>query len=386
MPATPHVLFAGGGAPGHIHPGIAVADHLRDAESKVRISFAGPGNAREKQLVRSAGHKYVKIPSQPIPQNPFQAFRFVTDNVAGYCAARWLIGEQKVSLVVGLGGLTTPAVIRAAVSRGVPFLLLEQNALPSKTTRWFAKDAVLTCAAFEEVRPHLDVQSRVSITGSPARPAFEKLYERTSRDRSDVLAMEKRYGPQPKRLVVIGGAGGARSLNESMPTALKQVRDSLGDWQIIHQTGEGQLQETARRYQAHGVDALTVTFIDEIASVLFASDLIVCRAGGTTLAELALAGLPAILVPYPHASDDHQLANSRIIAAGGACRLVNESSLGRSLDKVLATELSGLLVDDESRRHMSHQMGQLARPEASAEIAESIQNVLFGNRRGRMAA
>jgi len=382
-----HVMFAGGGAAGHLFPGLAVAEHLTELMPSVRITFASPGKPREKHAIRTAGYEHAIIPAQPIPQNPLQAFRFVTDNLAGYWAARWLLKERQVSLVVGLGGFTSTAMVRAAAARGIPFILLEQNAIPSQTTRWLSRASSLVCAAFEEVRPHLHVQASVAVTGNPSRPAFEQLYRRKHGEGS-AKAIEL-SGEQPrrqKRLVVLGGAGGARSLNESMPKALQQLGDCLADWHVVHQTGEGQLQETETRYQRSGVEALAVTYIDEIASVLFESDLVVCRSGGTTLAELALAGAPAVLVPYPDAADDHQIANAKVFTAAGACRLIDETSQTGALDKALARELSPLLVEESQRLKMSHNLRGLARPEAAAEIAASIHEALYGAQDRHLAA
>ncbi len=388
MSGAPHILFAGGGAAGHLFPGLAVAEHLTELLPAARITFAGPGKAREKHTIRTAGYEHTTIPAQPIPQNPLQAFRFVTDNIAGYCAARWILKEQQVSLVIGLGGFTSTAVVRAAAARGIPFILLEQNAIPSQTTRWLSRASSLVCAAFEEVRPHLHVQATVAVTGNPSRPAFEKLYRR-KQDLGSANTHDKFLGPQSsrqKRLVVLGGAGGARSLNESMPGALKQMSDCLAEWHIVHQTGEGQLQETESRYQRCGVEALAVTFIDEIASLLFESDLVVCRSGGTALAELALAGAPAVLVPYPDAADDHQIANAKVFTAAGASRLIDETSQSGALETALARELTPLLVEESQRHEMSLRMQSLARPEAAAEIAASIQETLYGVQDRRAAA
>lgn len=383
MAGSPHIMFAGGGAAGHLFPGLAVAEHLRQLIPTVQITFAGPGKAREKHTIRNAGYQHATIPAQPIPQNPLQAFRFVTDNVAGYCAARWLLSEQQVSLVVGLGGFTSTAVVRAAAARGIPFILLEQNAIPSQTTRWLSRASTLVCAAFEEVRPHLHVQAAVSVTGNPSRPAFEKLYHQRSVRSAKHSAQQL---PRQKRIVVLGGAGGARSLNESMPNALKQLGDCISDWHVVHQTGEGQLQETESRYHRAGVEALAVTYIDEIASVLFESDLVVCRSGGTTLAELALAGTPAVLVPFPEASDDHQLANAKVFAAAGACRLIDETSQTGALDKALAREIGPLVIEEAQRQKMTHSMHSLARPAAAADIAGAIHEALYGQGATRLAA
>ena len=382
--SAPHILFAGGGAAGHLFPGLAVAEHLRDLIPEARITFAGPGKAREKHTIRNAGYEHKTVPAQPLPQNPLQAFRFLTDNIAGYCAARWMLGEEKISLVVGLGGFTSTAVVRAAAARGVPYILLEQNAIPSQTTRWLSRAATLVCAAFEEVRPHLHVQASVAVTGNPSRPAFEKLYQR--KINSGVTSFSHEKATQQKRLVVLGGAGGARSLNESMPRALQQLGTCIADWHIVHQTGEGQLQETEARYQKSGVQALAVTYIDEIASVLFDSDLVVCRSGGTTLAELALAGTPALLVPYPEASDDHQLANAKVFAAAGACRLIDETSQSGALDKALARELTPLLLEENRRFEMSHRIQSLARPSAAEDIAQAVHERIYGVRETAAAA
>ncbi len=397
MSSHAHVLFAGGGSAGYLFPGLAVAARLIERMPDAAITFAGSGKPRERHAVRKAGYLYTMIPSRPSPQNPLQVLRFVTDNAAGFCAARWILREQQTSLVVGLGGYTSMAVVRAAVARGLPTFLLEQNAIPSRTTRWLSRSAAMVCAAFDEVRPHLHVQAAVTVTGNPARQAFEHLYHRKTKaqaanngdfnENQAPDAANVRASQSKKRLVVLGGAGGARSLNESMPAALKQLGPRLDGWQIVHQTGEGQLQETERRYRQQGVNALAVTFIDEIASVLFASDLVVCRAGGTTLAELALAGVPAVLVPYPHTADDHQTANAKVVAAAGGCRLVDETSQDGALDRALARELESLLVDDHLRGEMGLNMGRLAKPQAAVDIADSIAGYLCGSATsGQMAA
>jgi len=388
MAATPHVLFAGGGSASHLYPGMAVAEHLRRIMPNALVTFAGTGAARERHTVRIAGHHYSTIPTHPMPRNPLQAVRFVTDNVAGYCAARWMLREQRVSLVVGLGGSTSVAVVRAAVARGIPVVLLEQNAVPGRTTRWLSRAAAMVCAAFEEVRPHLHVQAPVTVTGNPCRTVFEDLYKRAAGQAASVRAGlaatagsvgGASTGPKRQhRLVILGGSGGARSLNESIPAALKRLGDRMHDWQIVHQTGDGQLQETEGRYAQLGMKALAVTHIDEIASVLFASDVVVSRASGTTLAELALAGVPALLVPFPLAADNHQTANAKVYAAASACRMVDETQQTGALDAALARELESLITDHHLRTEMGRNMQKLARPQAASQIAGAIADQLCG--------
>ena len=406
MPASPHVLFAGGGSASHLFPGMAVADHLRRRLPNIQVTFAGSGAARERHTVRIAGHHYTMIPAQSLPRNPLQAVRFVTDNVAGYCAARWMLREQRVSLVVGLGGSTSVAVVRAAVARGIPVVLLEQNAVPGRTTRWLSRAAAMVCAAFEEVRPHVHVQAPVTVTGNPSRAGFEDLYRKvygqnapgaglaaSSAERTPRLASEGAPAlriasetRRQRRLVILGGSGGARSLNESIPGALAKLSDKMNGWQVVHQTGELQLQETEARYAKHGLKVLAVTHIDEIASVLFASDLVVSRSGGSTLAELALAGVPAVLVPYPQAADNHQTANAKVFTAAGACRMIDETQQVGVLDAALARELEPLVVDNHLREEMARAMQRLARPNAASQIAAAITDQLCGGVSGLLAA
>jgi UDP-N-acetylglucosamine--N-acetylmuramyl-(pentapeptide) pyrophosphoryl-undecaprenol N-acetylglucosamine transferase len=387
MPRPTHVLFAGGGSTGYLHPGLAVAAYLKQRLPQARITFAGTGKAFERHSVRADGHEYVAMPSQPVPRNPFRAMRFVTDNVAGYWASRWYLKEHHVSLVVGLGGYASAPTVRAATSRGIPTVLLEQNAVPSPVTRWLSRSADMVCAGFDDVRAHLPADIPLVVTGNPARPAFEQLY-RAANEKSKSAGEAPRRPTGKRRLVVIGGVGGARSLNESMPLALQQLGDRLHGWEVVHQTGEGHLQDTLHRYRHAGVEALVVSFVDELATLLFQSDLVVCRAGGTTLSELALAGAPAVFVPYTRYAEAYQLANADVAAAARAATMIDEASLESPLEDALVEHLSPLLADDSRRTLMSANMRLLARPDAASLVTDTIRIILGSSATGtiRLAA
>lgn len=373
MSSPLHIVFAGGGSAGRLYPGLAVATHVRERLPEAKITFVGGGKAFERHPVRAAGFNYVTLPSQPVPRNPFLAMRFITDNVAGYWASRWYLKEHRASLVVGLGGYASAATVRAAHSREIPTVLLEQNAVPSPVTRWLSRSADVVCAGYPETRAHFAPDAPVVVTGNPARHAFERMYEELgARGTGHGVAA----GPRLNRLVVIGGADGAKSINEYMPRALQRLSTHLKGWQVVHQTGEGQLQQTINRYRTAGVDALTVSFIDEMAPVLFASDLVVCRAGGTTLAELALAGVPAVLVPYPRDVEAYQLANADVVAGAGAATVIDESSLEEPLSDALVEHLAPLLTEQERRQSMAEKMRALARPEAASEITDVIRDLV----------
>ncbi len=368
MPRPPHIVFAGGGTPGQLHPGLAVATHLIERIPDAIVTFVGGSRAVDRHVIRAAGFKFAGVPSQPAPEKIMHAVRFVTDNLAGYWAARWFLKEQHVSAVIGLGGPSCAPAVRAAVSRGLPTFVLEQNVVPGRVTRWLARSVTMVCAGFSETRAYFPSAVPVTVTGNPARPAFEQLY-RTAR-------IESR--PRDKRLIVIGGSGGSRLINEHMPRALARMRDRLASWQIVHQSGEGQLQLTESRYRAFNVDALVVAFIDEIAPIMFASDLVVCRSGGTTLAELALASAPAVLMPYPSVLD-YQLPNAEIYAAAGAATIIDETEITCSLEDAFVEKLEDLLVNDARRAKMAANMRRLARPGAAANVTNIVYESLFCN-------
>jgi len=369
MPRPPHIVFAGGGSPGHLHPGLAVATHLVERIPDATITFVGGGRDLDQHLIRAAGFGVAHVPSQPEPRSALHAVRFVTDNVAGYWASRWYLKEKRVSAVLGLGGASCAPAVRAAIARGIPTFVLEQNVVPGRVTRWLARSVTAVCAGFHETRGYFPSAVPFLVTGNPARPAFERIYR------------EARLGeskPRQRRLIVIGGAGGARSLNEHMPHALAKLRSELSGWQVVHQSGEGQLKQTESQYRAAGVDALVVAFIDELAPVMSASDLVVCRPSGTTLAELSLASIPAILVPYPRVMDYH-LPNAEVYAAAGAATIIDETELIGPLSEALVDQLEPLITDEQRRLNMSACMRRLARPGAATNVANIIYESLFSN-------
>lgn len=389
MAGALHVLFAGGGEASHVSPGISVARQLTRRMPEAVITFSGPSNSAQRHRIRSSGFRYLGIPSRPAPRNPAQALRFVTDNLAGYCAAKWNLREQDVSLVVGLGGYDSGPMVKAAIRKGTPVVLLEQDLMPGKLTQSHCQRSALVCTAFEQTKPHLHVLSRSLCAGFPVSPGFEELYRNRRDGHHPDCTVNGSHGgsTKKKRLVVLGGVGGSQALNKVVPGALRQLGSVVDEWQVIHQTGERQLQETERKYQKAKLEVLAVTSIDELASIVFDSDLIICRAGGTTLAELALAEVPALLVPLAEGDHGRQLANAKAFRAAGACRLVEEVSQISALQSSMTRELRELMTDASLRNEMRSKIAAYSRPSASADIAEAICETLYGKRTAtRMAA
>lgn len=370
MSSSLEVVIAGGGSPGHLYPGLAVADALRARVPTISLLFAGTGRSVERHLVRSAGYNYVALPARPAPHNPLEAVRFVTDNAMGFMAAAWMLREQRTSLVVGLGGYASASTVRAAVGRGIPTVLLEQNATCGRTTKWLSSMVETVCAGFNEVTPYLSPMAHVMHTGNPARPRFLKeFHERRRRG-------DQTHKFREKRLVVLGGAGGAQTLNRLMPDVIARLESELKNWRVVHQTGDGQLQATEDRYPSENSQILTVSYIDELASLLFETDLVVCRASGTTLAELALAGVPAVVVPFPDAAENHQMANAHVYREAGACAVVDECAAGDRLTDELTSQIRILIADHERRDSMRKAMRAMANPDAAEIIADRCCEIL----------
>ena len=384
-----HVIFAGGGTGGHLFPGLAVAEKLSANRPGVRITFAGTGRPLERKHVAAAGFDYVSLPSRPMPRRASEAIAFVVQNVAGYFAAGRLLDQENVAGVVGLGGYASVPMGRAAARRRLPLVLLEQNVVPGKANRWLSRFASLICTSFQQTEEQLGGRAAVRWTGNPIRslemdlPSPDRLSVGVPRGvgsnppSPDRLSVGARRGAGGEgclqgagteysvlgtqysvlgttgcastglqrslneeghraRLIVLGGSGGARSLNEGVPRALHKVRHLLTGWEILHQSGEAGLDATRDLYRKFALEARVEAFWANLPELLAGSSLAVCRAGGTTLAELSAAATPAILLPYPQAADDHQRKNADVYVAAGAARLLDEREVAGALDDHLA--------------------------------------------------
>jgi UDP-N-acetylglucosamine--N-acetylmuramyl-(pentapeptide) pyrophosphoryl-undecaprenol N-acetylglucosamine transferase len=236
------------------------------------------------------------------------SLRFVADNARGWRQAARYLREHRVDAVVGLGGYASYPMARAAHSLDVPLILLEQNALPGRATRQLASRARLVCLALEEARRHLLAAGPVRVTGNPVR---------------QVGPWPARASSDKRRLLVLGGSQGSESLNTAVPRALARLQPELARWSILHQAGEAGVTAVTHLYAEFGLAAHVTPFVENLPYVMAHCHLAISRAGGTTLAELAAAGLPAMLVPYPSASDDHQRCNAEVYASRGGCRIVD---------------------------------------------------------------
>jgi UDP-N-acetylglucosamine--N-acetylmuramyl-(pentapeptide) pyrophosphoryl-undecaprenol N-acetylglucosamine transferase len=242
----------------------------------------------------------------------------------------------------------------------VPVVLLEQNATPGRATWWLARRADAVCVSFEETAGRLPRGVRCVVTGNPVRTEIAEL-----------AALERPAGP-PRSLLVLGGSQGGHALNAAVLHWAARQNAVLADWRIVHQTGERDCPPVRQRYAELRLPADVQPFLADMAAAYRGADVVISRAGATTLAELACAGLPAVLVPYPHAAADHQRGNAEVFVQFGAAELVPEQPRTEDTAAHLETVFQELLRDPERCSTMSAAMRSLARPHAAAAVLVAL--------------
>jgi UDP-N-acetylglucosamine--N-acetylmuramyl-(pentapeptide) pyrophosphoryl-undecaprenol N-acetylglucosamine transferase len=350
------VLIAGGGTGGHLYPGIAVARELLSRVPGAAVTFVGTASGIEArvipreglslELIRSAGLKGKSVAALArglllLPLSAWDAWR--------------VISRRRPSVVIGVGGYSSGPVVALAALRGVPTLLMEQNATPGVTNRMLAKVVRAAAVTYEESLPLFG--SKAFVAGNPVRPEFLAAEEAVTRE------------PGPVRVLVFGGSQGAHGINVAMAGAARALATGSPGVRVTHQTGERDLGMVREAYAAAGMEARVEPFLYEMDREMRDAEVIVCRAGATTLAELTAAGRPSILVPLPTATDDHQRKNAEALVKHGAARLVEQRDL--TGDR-MADEILSLAGDASTRERMAAAARRLAKPDAARVIVDRV--------------
>ena len=355
------MMIAGGGTGGHLFPGIALAEAARRRDPNTVILFVGSARGIESRVVPTSGFELALLPGAPLRG------RKMTGKVTALGAlgaatvrARALVQRFAPDVVVGLGGYASAPAVVAGRLRRLPIVLLEQNAKPGMTTRFLARLADRVCVSFPDTAIGFAAGQAV-VTGNPVR-AFA----------APTAAGTTRTG---LTIAIVGGSAGAHRLNEAGPELRAALADVPG-LSIIHQTGFAEEAAVRARYAgAAGVDVRA--FLTDMGAVYAAADLMICRAGATTIAEVAAQGLPAIFVPYPHAADDHQRANAEALVRGGAARLVLDH---QATGARLAEEVREVIGTMNLLAEMRLRMKQFARPDAANRVLAVIDDLVAGKR------
>ncbi len=351
------VLIAGGGTGGHVFPALALGAAL--LERGLRVTFVGSPGGLEARLVPAAGQVLHLLPGRQVRGGGVRGAMLGAGALArGLASAVRLLARLRPRLVVGVGGYASVAGVLAARSRRLPVVLLEQNAIPGAANRNLGRLAARVCVGFAEAASYFPA-GRAVHTGNPVRP--------------EVLAAPVAPARDGLGLLIFGGSQGARHLNEAGVAALETLGASAGALRVRHQTGATDQARIAETYRRLGVDARVEAFVDDMGGAYRDADVVVSRAGAMSCAEITAMGLPAILVPYPYAADDHQRRNAEIIAGAGGARMI----LDRELDgQRLAGALARLLGDPGTRREMAARARAMGRPEAAAHVARICVEVL----------
>lgn len=357
------VLIAGGGTGGHLFPGIALAEQVVGAGGQVR--FVGTERGIEARVLPEEGWPLARIEVSGIKGRGLRGL------IAGllrlpraWLQSRAIIREFAPDVVVGVGGYASGPIVATAWLMGKPTAILEQNSIPGITNRILGKLVRRVFASFPDARGRFAARKLV-LAGNPIRKA---LLDKLAKAREDAPQTE-----HPPRLFVFGGSQGARAINDALIRSASALADALPGLEIWHQTGNAELERTREGYAAAGMvepRVRVVPFIRDMSEPYAWCDLVVCRAGATSLAELAAVGCPALLIPFPHATDDHQTHNATSLVEAGGAIVIAEREL--SPDRLVA-ELTRLLGDREGLARMRERMLAAAKPRAAADIYAGLQ-------------
>lgn len=359
-------LFAGGGTGGHLTPGLAVAAEILKQDPASRVVFVGSERPLERKMIAEAGYEHQALPvesSRTLLRNPL---RFMWRNWRALRMAKKLLDGEAPVAVIGLGGFASIPTMLAARRTGCPTVTLESNAIPGRATRFLSRRVGAVCATFETTAGQLPAGARVTVTGNPVRAAIAELCHAEATGGADL----------PPTLLILGGSQGAESLNQAVVEMIARGLPALASWRVVHQTGANQHESIARRYAGAGLSHLVEPFFDDLAPLYASATLVISRAGAATLAELACAGCPAILLPYPHAADNHQLANAKVFESAGGAIVVDHQRVPSTTANHLTTAVVELAQDAARRNAMRSAMRKLARPEAAGKVLEVLQTVM----------
>jgi len=378
------MVIAGGGTGGHLYPGIAVAQEVLRRVPDARVSFAGTARGLESRIVPREGFELDVLRSAGLVGKSITGLmRGLALLPLSFVDAWRIISRRRPHLVIGVGGYSSGPVVVVAALRRIPTMLLEQNAVPGLTNRLLARLVRAAAVTYEASLPYF--RGKGFVTGNPVRAGF---FDATDREGEGVRhpsaaaaqgtppehpSAAAAQGTPPRRVLVVGGSQGAHAINVAMMDAAHELARSTQSPFVVHQTGERDLEAVRKAYREAGLIARVEPYLDRMDREMREADLIICRAGATTLAELAAAGRPALLIPFPHATDDHQRKNATVLAESGAAEVVEQARLN-GLE--LAGRVLELMRDAPRRLRMATAMRGFARRDAARAIVDRAEQLL----------
>lgn len=346
------VLIAGGGTGGHVIPALAIARELK-ARYNAEVLFVGTARGMENRLVPQAGFGLMRVKVGALKNvSMMTRLRTMFDLPLAVIGARKIINVFNPDVIVGVGGYASGPAMAAAILMHIPTLAFEPNYVPGFANKIVGHRVSAAAVHFEQTQKFFN---NAQVVGVPVRAEFFK-----------VPAAESNHAPT---LLTFGGSQGAKAINQALVAAAPQVLRQIPALKIIHQTGEPEYNGVQAAYQKAGIAAEVSAFIDDMPAAFARADLVLCRSGASTVAEVTAAGKPAIFVPFPQAADDHQRRNAEAIAQGGAAALVPQAEL---TPERLAQVVTELFADPKRLKEMAERARALSHQDAAGRVARMV--------------
>ena len=366
------IIIAGGGTGGHLFPGIAIARELKKRCEEAHILFVVGRRKMERDIILKAGFEIRSIDVEGmVGKGLLQLIRAFFKVVISIIQSLSIMRNFKPHLAVGVGGYTSGPVCLMGWFLRVPTAIHEQNSIPGITNRILAPLVKKVFISFKESTMYFK-KKKLFLSGNPIREEImdPKIFSKRVSRSADY--------PNKKRFVILvmGGSQGAKAINKAVLSALKELKK--GDFLpfVIHQTGSQELKEITAEYHTNGIDGEVTAFIDNMAEAYARADLVICRAGATTIAELATLGKPSILVPYPYATRKHQDVNARALAAYGGADIIIQRNLHGT---TLAKKIRMYMENPDALQQMSSFALKAGRPQAKEIIVEELMELIRGS-------
>ena len=360
------IVIAGGGTGGHLFPGIAVAQEFEARNPASRIIFVSTGNPLERSVLSKTGYTLQTITAAGIKgRGLWNQIKSVVKIPKGILAANRILKKISPDLTVGLGSYSAGPVVFTAWLRRIPIVVHEQNILPGITNRILSRFANRIYISFENTKSNMDLR-KVQWTGNPVR---RELLEYSDRHAEDV---SNDSGNGFFTILIIGGSQGAHRINTAVIEALEHLEDKE-HLHFVHQTGDADEQPVKEAYRRNNIQCTVQSFFDIMAELYSRSDLLICRAGATTVAEITALGKAVIFIPFPYAADNHQVLNAGTLAEDGAAEMIIEKDLN---GKVLSEKINNYAAHPAELKNMSARAKQLGKPDAAKNIVDDCYRIL----------
>lgn len=359
----PRIIISGGGTGGHIYPAIAIANELKARFPECEILFVGASDKMEMQKVPQAGYKIEGLWIAGIQRKlTMDNLKFPLKLLSSLIKSRRIIKQFKPDVAIGTGGFASGAVVKVAAQMGIPTVIQEQNSYPGITNKLLSKKAKAICVAYEGLEKYFP-KEKIILTGNPVRQDLLNVKE----NRTEAIG-HFNLDPNKKTLLILGGSLGARRINQLIEKEMDFILSQ--NVQIIWQCGKFYFEEYKKYSEKEGVQVLS--FIDRMDLVYAAADIIISRAGASSVSELALVGKPTIFIPSPNVAEDHQTKNAKAIADKNGAVLIKESELDTRFEDVL----SEILKNEDLQNQLSQNIKALAKPNATRDIVDEIIKLL----------